>query len=197
MPANVPASDTIEFPAQRSPLAIFFVVVPVLTIVTIAIVVLNHKLPIYLMCLLGVVAIGCLALAKAALETIGDVTLELTGEELVVKRLLGSASYSWSHIESVKKFDPGPTFADTRSEEGSAGIGLFLRDPERKKEREADAPPDVLIVSRNAEEADKVAKACERIANARRKAMGGAGDQRRGAVGGKSTRAFRKPAVAA
>ncbi len=197
MTAPTPPADQIEFPAHKSPLAIFFVVVPTLTIVTIAAAVIQHEMPLYLIALLLLVGGGCIMLAKAAVESLGDVTIDLTGEELVVKRLVGSASYSWSNIESVKTLRPDPTFADIRGEEGTIGIGLFMRNPDKKKEREADAPPDVLIVTRSAEEADKVAKACERISNARRKAMGG-GDQRRGGIGsGKPAKAFRKPAVAA
>ena len=196
MTATTPPADQIEFPAQKSPLAMFFVVVPTLTIVTIALVVMQHKLPLYLIALLLLVGGGCMMLAKAALESLGDVKIDLTGEELVVRRLVGSASYSWSNIESVKMLSPDPTFADIRGEEGTIGIGLFMRNPDKKKERDADAPPDVLIVTRSAEEADKVAKACERISNARRKALGGGGDQRRGGSG-KQGKAFRKPAVAA
>ncbi len=197
MNAPTPPADQIEFPAQKSPLALYFAVVPLLTAVTIAVAVMQHELPMYLIALLVLVGGGCIMLAKAAIGSLGDVKIDLTGEELVVNRFIGSASYPWLNIESVKILTPDPTFGAVRGEAGTIGIGLFMRNPDRKKEREADAPPDVLIVARSAEEAEKMAKACERINNARRKAMGG-GDPRRGGIGGgKSSKGFRKPAVAA
>lgn len=190
------ASDVIEFPAKTSPIAVFFVVVPLLTLIAVVVALTRNKFPAYLVGQLLVVAGGCIVLVKLGLEGLGSVTLEITPQELVVKRLLGSTSYPWSKIESAKAFNPGPTFANSgRGEDGHAGLGLFLRMPD-KKTRADDAEPDVLLVSVTSDDTDKVKKACNRLELARRKAMGSAGtEQRRGGLG-KPAKGFRRPAAA-
>lgn len=189
-------AESIEFPAQNSPIAMFFAVVPALTFFAVVFALLRNSFPTYLVGQLLVVAGGCLFMVKLALEGLGPVTLEMTPQELVVKRMLGSTSYPWSNIESVKLFDPGATFANSgRGEEAHAAIGLFLRAPD-KKARDGDAEPDVILISASAEEADKLAKACNRLELARRKAMGGASNEpRRGGLG-KPAKGFRRPAAA-
>jgi hypothetical protein len=196
MNSNSKSAELIEFPAQNQPIAIFFVVVPLATLIAIVVALLLNKFPPYLIGQLLVVAGGCIAMAKFALEGLGSVTLEITPQELIVKRMLGSTSYSWSNIESIKAFNPGATFANGgRSEDGHAGLGLNLRRAD-KKARDVDAEPDVLLVSFGAEDADKISKACTRLENARRKAMGpNTADQRRGGIG-KPAKGFRRPVAA-
>jgi hypothetical protein len=190
------SSELIEFPAQNPPIAIFFAVVPLLTLIAVAVVLLTNKFPLYLVGLLLVVAGGCAFLVKLALEGLGPVTLEMTQQELVVKRMLGASSYPWSNIESVKAFNPGPTFSNSgRGEDSHAGLGLFLRN-QAKGARDVDAEPDVLLVSVPSGDADKITKACNRLELARRKALGNVNsDPRRGGAG-KPTKGFRRPAAA-
>ena len=164
--ASVPKGDHIEFPAQMPPLAVFFVVAPLLTIVAVTLALMQHQLPMLLKVLLFLLVGSCVALVREAIGHIGEVTIEMTGQELIVKRLIGSASYSWSQIDQVKLVDPGASFSDIRNDDGRAGIGLFLRDAE-KKERAPDAEPDVVLISRSGDDAGLVIKACERIATAK------------------------------
>ncbi len=181
---------------KTSPIAVFFAIVPLLTLIATVVALLNNKFPAYLVAQLLVVAGGCIVLVKLALDGLGSVTLEITPQELIVRRMLGSTSYPWSNIEGVKAFNPGPTFANSgRGEDGHAGLGLFLRLPD-KKTRDSEAEPEVLLVSVTSEDTDKVKKACTRLELARRKAMGAtATDQRRPGVG-KPAKGFRRPAAA-
>ena len=197
-PATKTATEEIEFPAQNSPLAILFVVVSLLTLVVTVYVLAKVKLPTYLFGPLVVVAGSCAVLAKLALEGLGAITLEITQQELVIKRMIGSSSYSWSDIESVKLFDPGATFANGgRGAEAYIGIGLFMRKAD-KKERDPSADPDVLVAAFTSAEADIVSKACNRLDLARRRSMNGGGnDAKRGPGLGKPVKGFRRPAAAA
>lgn len=188
-------ADKIEFPGRTSPLTVFFVVVPILIIVLTGWVLMKYRLPIPLMGLLAIVAASCAVLVKSAAEHLGEISVELTAEEVIVKRVVGSASYGWSQIESVKVVAASPSFGDSgRGEEGRCGLGLFLRTAE-KKERSASDPPDVMVVSRSGEDVGQLQKAAERLSNARRKAVSG-GDTRRNTASRKPAKAFRRPAAA-
>jgi hypothetical protein len=192
MAARAQSNPQIELPARNPPIAVFFVVVPALTVVALIATLLGHPLPTPLLAMLLVVGASCLFLIKEAIGHLGPVRIEMTAQELIVKRVLGGESYPWSQIESVRLFDPGATFSDGgRHGEGRAGLGLFLRQP-GKAERLPDAEPDVLIVSRGGDDAEAVIKASERITAAKRSAGSGRDPRRPGMLGGKATRPSRK-----
>lgn len=192
--ASTNSKDKIFFPGTNRPIAFFFVIVPVLTTIVAGTCVYKYKLPIALIGLLLLLIVCCGLLAKAALSSLGDTTIELSAQEIKVQRLVGSASYNWSDIESVKLVDPGVTFCDN-SQEGDkrAGIGLILRKADRK-EAPSDDNPDVLVVVRAGEDVLKVTKAFERI-NAMKR--GGGTGARGGKPGASPQKAFRKTAAAA
>lgn len=187
-------SEEIEIPAQNSPIALFFVVVPPLLLVAFGYAMMRFALPKPLLGLLALAVGSSLVLFKGALEALGPTTFELTPQELIVKRWVGSASYAWSDIESVKLVDPGATFSDSgRDDEGRAGIGLFMRKTDNKP-RDPEAEPDVILVARSGEEREMIVKASERIAATKRKSMGPV-DTRRGPPQlGRSAKSFRRPA---
>ncbi len=191
--ASTNSKDRIFFPGTNRPIAFFFVIVPVVTTIVAGICVYKYKLPIALIGLILLLIGSCVVLAKAALFSLGDTTIELTAQELKVQRLIGSASYNWSDIESVKLIDPGVTFCDNALEdEKRAGIGLILRKTDRK-EAPSDDTPDVLVVVRAGDDVLKVTKAFERI-NAMKRGGSGA---RGGKPGASPQKAFRKTAAAA
>ena len=199
MPGSTPASEKIAFPARFSPIGAFFVVVTGGIVVCSALAMLGHRVPVLLMLLIVGVMACCLKLLKEAVEDMGDVTIEWSSQGLDVHRLTGSSSYSWSQIDGVELFDPGGTFGDHgRHEEKRAAIGLYLRDPERKQRP---ALPDVMVVSRAGEAADKIPKLCERLSHAKRFA-GGKDARRLGGhaaspVAGRAVKSFRRTATAA
>ena len=186
----------MEFPARVSPIGAFFVLVPFLSLVTIGWTIAHHRLPIYIILLLVVVAGCCGKLLKEAIEDLGPVGVEWTNQGVTVSRLLGSYSFTWSQVEKVEKHDPGATFGDFgRHEDSRAGVGLFIRNPDRK-ERAIDAAPDVLILSRCGADAEKVGKLAERLTHAKR--FAGSKDPRRsgvGPAGNRSNKVFRKSAT--
>ena len=189
-------ADQIVFPARIPPLAVFFVAAPLGTIMAIAVVLFTYKLPMLLIILLGLVGISCIALIKEAVVHLGPTTLEMTGQGLVIKRMLGSECYSWSQIDKVKLVDPGPSYSDSRHEEGRAGIGLFLRGAETK-ERAPEAEPDVILICRSAVDAGPVILACERIATVKRMSVNGRDPKRTGGMAGKQGKSFRRTTAAA
>ena len=195
-PASTPATEQVEFATRVSPIGIFFGVVSASVVVCAAITMASHKPPVLLMLLMMGVMGCCIKLLKNAIEDMGQVTIEWSSQALVVHRLTGNSSYSWSQIDSVKLFDPGATFGDHgRHEEKRAAIGLYLRDPERKQLPDL---PDVMVVSRAGEDAEKIAKLCERLAHAKRFA-GGKEVRRVGAVAipaGRAAKSFRRTAAA-
>lgn len=199
MPANAQPQEQVIFPAHVSPIGIFFVVVPVLIMIFGALSLSMMRLPIVLMILLLVVMGSCAVLLKSAVEEMGQVVIDWSGQGITVKTLLASTSYYWSHIERVELYDPGATFGDKgRHEELRMAIGLYLRDPERKQRDESE-PPDVMLVSRTDGSADKIPKLVERLSNAKR--YGGGKDARKlgaagSANGGRAARSFRKQANA-
>lgn len=193
--ANQP--DILVFQRPPSPLAIFFIAVPALLLLMLAITIANHKFPLPLLGLLAVLGGSCMFWISQAIGEIGTVTIEMTPEELRVKRLVGSSSYSWSFVESVKMFDPDSTMADGgRTDEGRAGIGLYLRDP-NKKERAPDAPPDAVLVSGIGDLAEHIVKSIDKISNYhRRMANSDRGKPGSGVAGfNMPKKAFRRPAV--
>ncbi len=195
--SNPSTADRFEFPATNTPIAIFFTVVPTLTTLAIAVAIFKNKLPLFLIAILLVLAVSCILLAKEAANHLGPLTIELTPQEIVVKRLLGSSSYPWSMIEHIKLIDPGATFSDaSRDDEKRAGIGLFFRMPDRK-EAPPDDRPDALLVTRSGDEAAaKLMKACDRMAFMKRNGSG----SRSGKINGTAPagrKSFRKTANAA
>jgi hypothetical protein len=188
--------EKFEFPATNTPIAIFFVIVPTLTTLAIAVSLFKHKLPFYLIAILLVLAAACILLVKEAISHIGDVTIELTPQEIVVRRLTGSASYPWSTIESMKLIDPGATFSDaSRDDENRSGIGLFLKVPNRK-EAPANDQPDVLVLTRSGEDSAKIIKLFDRMSIVKRNGA----NNRSGKISpqtGNAKKGFRKTATAA
>ena len=189
-------TESMDFPARISPIGGFFLAVPTAIVATIVWTITFHALPIYITALLIVIAGCCVKLVKEAIEDLGQVTVEWTTQGVTVNRLIGSFAFSWSEVE---KHDPGATFGDSgRREDGRAGVGLFIRNHERGKERVSDTLPDVLIVSRCGADAERVVKLAEKLAHAKR--FAGGRDPRRGGIAqpaGRSTKAFRKTATAA
>lgn len=183
------AATTILLPRGIPPMAAFFVAVPALTILAIGIAVMGNALPLPLTALLAIVVCSCGYWIKIALPQLGDVSIELTAQDLVIKRLTGRSTYPWSQVESVKLFDPGSTMADSsRNGEGRVGIGLFLRST--AKTRTPDSPPDVTIITGSADTAEPIIKACERITSHHRRGPAGAN----GIGFGRNVKGFRKPA---
>lgn len=189
MTATAPTTEKMVFPAHAAPIGIFFIVVPTLVILATAACLLLQRLPFFLIMPMLAVAVSCMVLVKEAIEEMGQVTLEWSGQGLTVHRVLGSVSYYWSHVEAVESFDPGATFGDLgRHEEGRTAIGLFIRNPMRK-ERPIGAPPDVMLVSRTGEDGDRLPKLAERLGFVRR--YGGGKEARR--LGGAAGEAPAKP----
>lgn len=194
--SSAPTSDEIEFPMRMPPLAVFFVAVPILTIIFIVMVLVEYRMPLLLKIFLFLLGGSCIALIREAFNHLGAVTIQMSGQELIIKRMLGRSSYSWSEIEQVKLVDPGASFSDSRHDEGRAGIGLFLRDPE-KKVRAPDAEPDVILLSRSGDDAGLVIKACERIATVKRMSVNGRDPKRTTGLAAKPGKSFRKTQAAA
>ena len=193
--SNPTSGEKLEFPATNTPIAIFFAVVPTLTVVAIVAAIFKNKLPLFLIAPLLVLAVSCVIVAKEAVTHLGDTNLEITPQELVVTRLIGSASYPWNTIESIKLIDPGATFSDaSRTDENRQAIGLFLKMPDRKEAPPNDRP-DVLVVTRAGEDGDKVMKAFDKISIAKRNAGGKSGGKINGPANGRKS--FRKTAAAA
>lgn len=199
MTGNNPASEKIAFPPRFSPIGAFFVVVTGCVVAFSSVAMFDHKVPVLLMLLIVSVMGCCFKLLKEAVEDMGSVTVEWSSQSLEVHRLTGSSSYSWSQIDAVELFDPGATFGDHgRHEEKRAAIGVYLRDPARKQRP---AMPDVMVVSRAGEAADKIPKLCERLSHAKRFA-GGKDARRLGAhvaspAAGRAAKSFRRTATAA
>jgi hypothetical protein len=167
-------ADLIHFDRGKPPLALFFLIVPCLTLMALVATIATRSFPLPLLGLLAIMGICCLLWIRAALGQIGGTTLELTKEELKVKRMLGGDSFSWSFIEAIKVCDPGPTLGDSgRHDDVRAGLGLYLKNA--VKERLPDAPPDVLIVSGSGAMAEPIIKAAERLTSYHRKAINGSG----------------------
>lgn len=185
--------DKIFFPGTNKPIAIFFSVVPVLTALVAAYSIYIYKLPLILICMLTVLIASCIMLAKAAIESLGDVTIEMSTHELTIRRLAGGTSYPWTEIESVKLIDPGATFgAHALEDQKTCAIGLVLRKPDRK-ETPPDDQPDVLVIARAGDDAAAVTKAYERISAMKR---GGSAPQGKGKGGLAPAKGFRRPAAA-
>jgi hypothetical protein len=200
MAANTPHSETVEFPHHPSPIGVFFVVVPTLVVVFGAIVIASYRLP-WIMYILVATVMGCAAvLAKTAIDEIGKVKIEWSAQGVTVHRILGSESFYWSHVERVELLDPGATFGDNgRHDEGRSAIGIFIRDPQRK-DRPLSDTPDAMLVSRVGEQAGKIPKLAERLANAKR--FGGGKDGRKlggsaPSQPGRAAKQFRRTASAA
>jgi hypothetical protein len=189
-------SDLIHIERGKPPLALFFIVVPSLTLVALIATIATQSFPLPLLGLLAVVGICCLLWVREAIGQVGATTLELTKEELKVKRMLGGDSFSWSFIEAIKVCDPGPTLGDSgRHDDVRAGLGLYLKNG--GKERLPDAPPDVLIVSGSGDLAAPIVKAAERLTSYHRKAANSSGKGGAAQAGfNKARKPFRKPTAA-
>lgn len=204
--AAVPNAEQITFPASYTPIGVAMLVVSALIVVAIMYVTIMLKIPLVLKVMLGLLAGSCFMMIKATLEDMSAVTITWTAQELVVARMLGSVSYPWSHIEGVKAFDAGATFADAgqNEEDGRAAIALQMRqsarvaNPKDKTAQLAEVPP-AMIISRAGDEAAKIPKAVQRL-NIAKNTAGGGGDVRKfgaAASGGKSAKAFRRSQAAA
>lgn len=199
MPDSAPKSDTLVFPMHVSPIGIFFVIVPTVVILFTGMALWTTKLPLPLIGLLLVVVASCVALAKAAIDEMGAVTIEWSGQCVTIHRVMGSETYYWSHVERIETFDPGATFGDLgRHEEKRIALGLLVCD-RTKKGALAEAPPNVLLISRVNEDKERIPKLAERLGNAKRnggkemRKLGGAAQ----AANGKSPKSFRRNSTAA
>ena len=185
------ASDILVFVRPRSPIALFFLILPVSIVVMIGVTVVSNSFPLHLLAVLAAVAGSCLFWIKTAAQQIGNVTIEMSAQTLIVRGLTGSQSYAWTDIEAIRLFDPGSTLADSRNHEGGrVGIGMFLRTKDQN--REEGAAPDVLVVTGTKDEAANVIKGCERMIAYQRKVV--VGD--RGGFG-RSGKGFRRQSKAA
>ena len=177
MSASPPTTDKVDFPTCVSPIGIYFAVVASLIIVFAASTFLTTKLPIVLMLLLVTVVACCFALLKTAIDEMGAVTIEWSNQGVTVRRLMGSVSYYWSHVERVDLYDPGATFGDNgRHAENRSAIGLFIRDPAKPNRPSGDLP-DLMLISRVGDAAEKIPKLSERLSNSKR--YGGGRDGRK------------------
>jgi|LNFM01.1.fsa_nt_gb hypothetical protein len=180
MSATPTTPEQILFPTRISPIGVFFVIVSSLTIAFALVTFLSTRLPIPLMVLLFAVVGCCAVLLRNAIEEMAAVTIEWSSQGVTCRRLLGSVSYYWSHIERVELYDPGATFGDFgRHEGGRSAIGLYLRDAAKANKPASDVP-DVMLVSRVGEAAEKIPKLADRLSNAKR--FGGGRDSRK--IGG-------------
>jgi hypothetical protein len=189
-------ADLIRFERGKPPLALFFLIVPALTLMALVATIATRSFPLPLLGLLTIVGVCCLLWIRDAIGQVGGTTLELTKEELKVKRMLGGDSFSWSFIEAIKVCDPGPTLGDSgRHDDVRAGLGLYLKNS--GKERLPDAPPDVLIVSGSGDLAAQIVKAAERLTSYHRKNTNGSGKGGAAHAGfNRAKKQFRKPTAA-
>lgn len=190
-------ADIINIDRGIPPLATFFIVLPALTLLSLVAAVATHSFPLPLLGLLSIVGVCCLLWVREAIGQIGSTSLELTKEELKIKRMLGGDSFSWSFIESIKVCDPGPTLGDSgRHDDVRAGLGLYLKNP--GKERLPDAPPDVLIIAGSGDLAEQIVRAADRLTAFHRKTASGAGKGGAAQAGfNRPKKQFRKPSAAA
>ena len=199
MATSTPTTEQLVFPTHVSPIGVYFAVVSSLGIAFAIATISTSRLPIVLMVLLFAVVCCCVALLKNAIDEMGAVTIEWSSQGVTVRRLLGSVSYYWSHIERVDLYDPGATFGDNgRHEEKRMAIGLFIRDPAKVNRAPGDLP-DVMLVSRVGAAAEKIPKLSERLSNAKRYGGGKDGRKIGGTVpagNGRSPKQFRRSAAA-
>ncbi|MGE0628075.1 MAG: hypothetical protein AB7O43_09655 [Hyphomicrobiaceae bacterium] len=189
---NGKPAEAIVFARGFAAMPTFFAVVPVLLLLVIGVNVATNRLPLPLIGLLLMAGACCIVWVSEAVNHLGDVTVELTDQELRVRRLFGSSSYAWSSIDEVRLVNPGPTLSDTsRAADGRAGIGVFLR-TSTKAQRNENAEPDVVLVSGAADKAEQIIKAADRIALFQRRIGSGRGTKRVVAGFGGQRSGFRK-----
>ncbi len=197
MSSSPSTPEQIQFPTRFSPIGVYFAVVSSLTITFALATFLSTRLPLPLMGLLLAVIGCCVVLLRNSIEEMGSVTIEWSSQGVTCRRPLGSVSYYWSHIERVELYDPGATFGDFgRHEDGRSAIGLFLRNPANANKPASDVP-DVMLISRVGEAAEKIPKLAERLSNAKR--YGGGKDARKIGVNApvvspRSSKQFRRSA---
>ena len=186
--------DQIAFDRGLAPIAMFFLVVPMLILVMIGITLMTHSFPAPLVALLLVLAMSCLGWIVVSVQEVGSVTIELGAEEIKVKRMLGGESYSWAAIDDIKLLNPGPSLSDSgRHDDPRAAIGLWMK--AEKKDKSADLPPDVIIVSGSGPLAEVIVRSSERIISHFRR--GGGGSEKASVRGfNRGRKDFRRPAAA-
>lgn len=137
--------NEIELPGNMNPVLAMLGFLPMMTIIMIGLALAVEKTPIPLIILLLLVAGCCVMLSWAALQVLlgGKLTFDENG--LTVHRLLSETHYPWGSIEGCKVMLATGTFGDDALVEMDerAGVGLFLRGLDRRREHDLDA--DVVL----------------------------------------------------
>jgi len=118
---------------------------PMMTVILIALALAVEKTPLPLMVLLILVAGCCVMLSWTALQVLIGGKLTVDDDGLTVHRFLSQERYPWSSIEACKVTLATGTFGDDAFVEmdGRAGVGLFIRGLDRRREHDLDA--DVIL----------------------------------------------------
>jgi hypothetical protein len=135
------AQETINLNNPRRPLVVFFILMPVAILLTIATIMLLHRVTGLFMVMSGIVVLTLGWLAVTALETLCETRIMLQPDALTVVRLLGRESYPWSDIQHVKIVPAARTFADDPAREDGAyvGLGIFLASKAKQRGEHGDA----------------------------------------------------------
>ncbi|MGI9475721.1 MAG: hypothetical protein ACR2PI_03385 [Hyphomicrobiaceae bacterium] len=141
----LPNKNEIELPGNMNPVLALLGFLPVMIIIMIALALAVENTPIPLMILLVLVCGCCVMLSWTALQVLLGGKLTLGEDSLTVHRFLSETSYPWGAIEGCKVMPATGTFGDDALVEldERAGVGLFLRGLDRRRDHDLDA--DVVL----------------------------------------------------
>lgn len=137
--------NEVELPGNLNPVLAVLGFLPVMTMILVALALAVEETPLPLMILL-VLVIGCCAmLSLTALQVLLGGKLSFDDEGLTVHRFLSQQRYPWTSIEACKVMPATGTFGDNALSEieERAGVGLFLRGLDRRRDHDLDA--DVVL----------------------------------------------------
>lgn len=141
----LPNKNEIELPGNMNPVLALLCFLPIMTIIMIVLALAVEETSIPLMVLLVLVGGCCAMLSWTALQVLlgGKLTFDESG--LTVHRLLSETVYPWGSIEGCKVMLATGTFGDDALVEldERAGVGLFLRGSDRRRDHDLDA--DVVL----------------------------------------------------
>ncbi len=140
-----PGRSEIELPGNMNPVLAMLGFLPIMTVILIALALALEETPIPLIVLLILVAGCCVMLSWTALQVLLGGKLTFDDEGLTVQRFLSEKCYPWSSIEACKVTLATGTFGDDAlvDVDDRAGVGLFIRGLDRRREHELDA--DVVL----------------------------------------------------
>jgi hypothetical protein len=157
--------ETIELSRRPPTVSIILMMAGALLVLQTLIVLATTTVDLTLMALLAIAAASAGWLAVIALDSVMPTTVRMDKDGMVISKLMGQTTLTWSDVAAVRLVQSAGTLSDDPSTaaSGRLAVGLFLKSRKTPRAHELDA--DIVVFGAAEEYAHQLLKLVEHISD--------------------------------